>query len=444
MRSLDDIVKFIEKAQGLRKGLHGPFVCGLLKVADSIVEIMQEEGLTDLLAKTKEFENFLLEAVNDDRVTDLESPGSKNNKKGYIQVTGESSTFAATKIVLNTKEEARILNKVLRKVGTNAAKIVKDGVRGSIVLPDEMSGTLEREQACEYITGLEGYDFVEKDGTSNSASDPNRKATVFIGQAPESETKVEIVVLSETEYFKNEHGIRNHKPYEWVQNFQAMCRLWGSVGRSRYDRKIKELATAKYTGTHKGKTHEYTISEDELKAMFADHFYFNTDTGRYHWFEYDFRTNGTEVFSDEYQQKRNKGTIRSIADRAREFHLDLGDVPYNIWSDILENNSFPDANLADDLGYKIIDFLRSVPGVPKLIVKSLEVHLASLDDESHLQSFNRWEVIFSNLGFPDTMPLSDQSEAIKTLEKKDAKTFKFLIQILKTKLATGEVIEMMK
>jgi hypothetical protein len=42
------------------------------------------------------------------------------------------------------------------------------------------------------------------------------------------------------------------------------------------------------------------------------------------------------------------------------------------------------------------------------------------------------------------MPLSDQSEAIKTLEKKDAKTFKFLIQILKTKLATGEVIEMMK
>ncbi len=439
LNNLRDLNGFINAAQGIKDHQKGPIVCGILKVADCLIEINNAPELDGLIEKTAQFEQDLYE-----QALNVEKDGtSYTNPYGFIQFTGANTHFEAREVKFDTKSRSRIVGKLLRKVGFNVPDLVRDGVRSRIVIPDSDNTESEIEMAKDYVLGLKDYKFEIKDESAhNQAGNNDREDTVLIGTIPGTDTAVEVVIQSDRNYLTHEHGIKNHEPYEWIQNFQALCRIWGSVGKSRYERKLKELAQKKYFLNEKDKT-GYNIAFDTLKKAFSEHFYFNSETGRYHWYDYDFRTNGAGVFTPEYQAERNIGAIRSIQDRAREYHPNLGDIPYNTWEFILENNTFPDEDLADNLGQQVIDFLNSVRGIPKLISKTLEIQLDTINSDE-FESFRHWEFIFGDLGFPDIMALKDRKKVIEQLKDKDEKVFKFLIRILETKLETGEVIQTYK
>lgn len=442
LKNTTDIIRFIEEAQGIKPGSNGPIICGLLKIADCIIEINKEEGFADLIEKSQRFEKDLFEAsVDPDRIN-ADKEKTFDNPKGFIRLNGENSYFDAETIQFDAKDRSRVIGKLLRKVGVNAIDLVNDGVRARIVVPEDKKTERALENATAFITGIPEYDFnLKSESKTNSAGNTNREDLVFIGTIPGTDTTVELVVQTSRNYLTHEHGIRNHEPYEWVQNFQIMSRLWGSVGRARFERKIKELAKKRYYVNEEDDT-GYSISESSLEALFAEHFYLNPETNRYHWYQYDFRTNGTGVFTAEYQEKRNKGTIDVIMRQARDFDSELGDIPFNTWSEILNHNAFPNNEVLEPLWEKIINFLASIKGVPKLITACLRVQLNANKVRGNQNGAHpfQWAYIFEYKNWPENRNELDEAKVLRTL-KRDRETFKFLIQILETKLKAESTLK---
>lgn len=435
-----DIVKFFESAQGIKASQNGPIICGILKVADCITEIDRTPELENLIQKSDRFRSFFSDVAFTDSYRqeqqDLEYGDQKSSLKKQYQ-----NPFLAREIDFNVKNRNRIIGKLLRKQGKVVTDIVRDGVRARIVVPESEQTPELISYASEYCKSLPGYQLVEKKRKgANSAGNKNRTDLTLLGEDPYDGTHIEVVIQSEREYITHEHGVKSHEPYEWVQNFQVMCRLWGSVGKSRYDRKLKQLSQKKYFTSKEDKT-GYTISLETLKRLFEDHFYFNTETGRYHWYEYDFRTNGSGVFTEEYQEKRNIGTIRAIQDRAREFSSELGSVPFNTWSDILNNNRFPSDEQLEPFWILIHKFFESIPSVPKLINRCLKIQINAnkIGGPSNGASPHQWGFIFQYKDWPQSRRDLDENKVLKTL-KREPEVFKFLIQILQTKLESEEIV----
>lgn len=427
MSSLSDIVKFLKKAQSFGKNPYGPLVCVVLKLSEALSDIDSTPELSNLIEKSEELEKTL---------TSAQFVHQEIN--GIMSISGKETSFRAKRIHIGTKSRERILNKLIRKVDVRVEDIIKDGVRAKIIIEDNHDADDQKKRIQQWLEhDLNEYGFELKDNKKrkNKSRDIKRQDLVMVGNVPGTNTGVEIQLVTESEDFKNEVGARNHEIYEWIQNFQVIARLFGSVSKKQFESKIAALSRKRFKNPEGG---TYSVSEEELKRLFSSQFYYNPETRRYHWFEYDFRTNRTGVFSEAYQEKRNQGTFRAIQDRAqssvkkREFfeRMSLAD-----WRQIITTNTFPDGFANPTEFESIIRFLKSIKGIPSLITLSLEIQLEGLNkNKPDTLGFADWQYIFRNNDFPPNSSIEVRNRAIDTLEKKDEEAFSFLLRLLKTKI----------
>ncbi len=450
--SMQNLLDFIFKAQGLKTSPYGPVICGLLKVADVFIEMdNQSSELEDLRGRTTELENdlkALLSAQGEEyKAMDFTNPVTQT---GAIQMTGsEAGSFRAREIHFNAKSEHSTASKMLRKVRALASTVVSDGVQMRVILPDDESADNREARIQQFFESFPGYYFQLDDGNANSAKDPNRKEIKFDGFKLEpaeviddldsidpSRFNIEVQLVTEKAYFRNESGIRNHTVYRAVQNFQVLARLFGSIGKVRFEKKLDQLAAQEFKDTN---GNPYHLNRETLEDLFSKHFYLNNQTNRYHWFEYDFRTNGIGIFSEEDQEKRNEGTIDAIVNLAHEYkpmnHCDLADTSPAEWKTIIETNNFPDNAKWRSVHYQThaTRFLDTIPGIPGFIKACLEIQVKAtqrlyfrMPKSVKNVELRTWRYLFREKSFPSWCSKSERRNITAYLADFEGEIFKGL------------------
>lgn len=391
------ILDFMSLAQGFKQGSHGPIVCALLKVADAVSYFRETEELQDLAEKSERFSKVLAGKNNAHNYTPDELENPKRNK---VFIVGNSTSFNAHRFLFKSKDDQRIIEKLLRTVSVDRNKILRDGIQVRIFVENEE----EKEKAQKWLEECE-LGLESKTDSGNISRDKERKDIVLMGKFEES--PVEIQILTEKEHLKNESGVKIHKVYEWLQKFLIFARLFGGISELRFEKKIKELSKT------------LNINEGKIRERFSGHFYFNQKTKKYQSFDYDVRLLKSKFVPPQVEE----GLIMYFV--SESMGTSLSALSSDDWASVLDSADFPGKMREDKEGRKdLLSFLKSKK-LPGFLIRSLEffhqLYLEEKDEELSEEKIEgekieipealkkittqEWQDLFSQFEIPDSIDL---------------------------------------
>ena len=406
--SRQHILKFVKRAHVFQgKGVSGPVICALLKIADCFHDYELNPKLQKLEAKTESFADWLAEQTNSGRerkemgkrrtTTKKLAPEEFEHLSSPFAISFEGGTFRLRGMYWNNKGEKRIIGKLLRKVSDTPGSIVKDGIRTRIFVEEK-----DKDSAVAWVEAL-GF---HQKASSNTSGGEGRKEVSLKGAF--QGTPAEIQVLTWKEYEKGESGVQHHDIYEAIQNFLVFTRLFASVPDQRYEKKIKELSAK--TG----------VSEKRIRERFGQFFFKNKGQRKWHSYEYESRLWRSNLLPGcRFDQLIGNFIVEN------KDHPLLRGLQDHDWTYLFEEKTFP-SHFSEETCRAVLSFFSSKKGLPVHLLQRLELCLELSSEE--------FEQVFENSNLPSKTTLERAEEIIDLLRVRNKAVSKDLFTALETKL----------